>query len=321
MVTPTGRLSTLCLLLMFIGGCATMFSGTKTDIRVESEPSDASVFVDGQQHGKTPRKIRISPQNTREIRVEKDGYGSRTVYMNNQVGAQWVLLDVLFWPALLVDAASGAWYEVEKDRVYVELQKRNAANKSASSDGNTDSSDEANAPVPDVDKGTESPASQSSESAQKDSSDDAEANNQSSGTVRTKKVAVMPIKNMTAKFDTQTLKNGSKYLRSSVAEENRFIVVGEGRQKEQFNKMIKNSKKESYQECYDKSCQIPLGKALAADSIIQSEISYLGTCILNVELVDLAKEASTAGASTSFKCTPMGLKKSIDTVIDKLSAS
>ena len=52
-------------------------------------------------------------------------------------------------------------------------------------------------------------------------------------------------------------------------------------------------RKESYQKCYDKSCQIPLGQSLAADTILTGKITFLlGRYTMTVELVDLAKEAT-----------------------------
>jgi hypothetical protein len=63
------------------------------------------------------------------------------------------------------------------------------------------------------------------------------------------------------------------------------------------------AKLESYRACFDESCQIELGRALAASHILRAELSRFGQkCILNAELVDLRTEVAVAAASANGAC-------------------
>ncbi len=56
-------------------------------------------------------------------------------------------------------------------------------------------------------------------------------------------------------------------------------------------------KKESYKQCYEKSCQIPLGQALSADSILRTTLTHIGgVYVVSAELVDLEKQAGMGAA-------------------------
>jgi hypothetical protein len=127
-------------------------------------------------------------------------------------------------------------------------------------------------------------------------------------------VAVMDIQDTSSTLDDATLRNATEMLRGRLSAAGRFIVIDKSRQEEKIKALVRNSKKESYKACYDKKCQIPLGQALAADSILRSTVSCLGTrCLLSLELVDLGKEASIAGATADFDATPEGLAQAIRT--------
>lgn len=126
------------------------------------------------------------------------------------------------------------------------------------------------------------------------------------------KVAVMPIKDDSEKLSRETLKTATTYLRNSIAATDGVIVVEKNRQDAKLDDIIARKKKQSYESCYDESCQIPLGRALAADTILRSRITYFGKCVLSVQLVDLAKEATIKGAQHEFQCSSDGLKSAID---------
>jgi TolB-like protein len=132
-------------------------------------------------------------------------------------------------------------------------------------------------------------------------------------------VAVMPIEDQAGKLEPAVTKTATGYLRDALAATNEFIVIDESRRRSKLDEIIDRKKKESYKECYDESCQIPLGKALSADSILRAKVRKLGTCILSVELVDLAKEATVAATKEDFDCKIGGLKTAIDKTTNRLS--
>ncbi len=137
------------------------------------------------------------------------------------------------------------------------------------------------------------------------------------------KLAVMEIDDTTRSFDAAVIENATEMLRSKLAATGQFIVIDKSRQMDKLKTLIKEEKKESYRECYDKGCQIPLGQALSADTILRTSISCLNDkCILSAELVDLAKEATVRGASEPFvynAATPEVLLPAIEAVIAQLA--
>jgi len=116
--------------------------------------------------------------------------------------------------------------------------------------------------------------------------------------VRKPKIAVMEIEDTAQRFDAALIENATEILRSKLTATGRFVVIDKSRQHEKLKSLIKEEKRESYKECYDQKCQIPLGQALAADTILRSSISCINqNCVLSSELVDLAKEAAIRGGS------------------------
>ena len=135
-------------------------------------------------------------------------------------------------------------------------------------------------------------------------------------------VAVMPMEDETGTYSEEILRRATSYLRSSVASAEGVLVVEESRQNSKLEQIIDDKKRESYRECYDDDCQIPLGKALAADTILRASINRLDQCVLSLTLVDLAKEAKVDGAKVSLDCrseeSQSGLREAIDGGVSEL---
>jgi hypothetical protein len=115
------KLSVLCLVFL-LAGCATLFKGTKEEVSFGSNPVGAEIYIDGQLMGKTPAAFQLVTKKVYVIEF-KLGDKKKTVNLNNQVGAGWIILDVLggLLP-IIVDAATGAWYSFDMKSVNVDLQ-------------------------------------------------------------------------------------------------------------------------------------------------------------------------------------------------------
>ncbi len=119
------------------------------------------------------------------------------------------------------------------------------------------------------------------------------------------KVAVMSIEDRSEKIDQKLLDDLTEYLRARLTATGSYMVIDQTRQAEHLKKLVKLKKKESYQACYDRECQIPLGQALAADSILRASIARIGgVYTLSLELVDLAREATVGGAVAECEADP-----------------
>lgn len=74
-----------------------------------------------------------------------------------------------------------------------------------------------------------------------------------------------------------------------------------------LKEQIDAAKSDSYKSCYDDSCQIELGKALAASHVLRTRIARFGKrCVLNGELIDLKAEVTMAAASSQGDCGEEG---------------
>jgi len=121
--------SIICLFAIFIGifnGCATMFKGNSSKIDLSSDPSSADVYVNGNLTGKTPVKLKLESKLIYHIEFKKERYETKTYTITNSVGGGWVILDVLLTGLLgiVVDAATGAWYELDQNNVNAILEKQ-----------------------------------------------------------------------------------------------------------------------------------------------------------------------------------------------------
>ena len=133
------------------------------------------------------------------------------------------------------------------------------------------------------------------------------------------KLAVMEFEDLSGKLSKKMLSAATEQIRSKFVSSNKFIVIAKERQE---NAMIKQMKKESYKLCNDKKCQIPLGQALSADTILRTTISFFGgTYTITSELIDLAKEATTKGAEATFDGSEKSLKEAIDSIVAQIVAS
>lgn len=133
------------------------------------------------------------------------------------------------------------------------------------------------------------------------------------------KLAVMEIEDISKKLDPGVSGRGTDYLRATINATRKFIVIDKSRQAEALTRMVVEQKKDSYKECYDQSCQVPLGQALAADTILRTQITVIGSfCTVASEMVDLAKEAAVGGGLQKFDCTEDGLGMAIEKLVPQI---
>lgn len=110
-----------------LSGCATMFCGTSEEVKIESFPPGASVFVNGENVGKTPLEVEMNRDSHPLVVLKKDGYADTRV----QIKQEWnrtTMLNLLFFPGIpvgfpitgwIIDARSGATSEYTEDHVVV----------------------------------------------------------------------------------------------------------------------------------------------------------------------------------------------------------
>jgi hypothetical protein len=124
-------------------------------------------------------------------------------------------------------------------------------------------------------------------------------------------IAVMDVEDLNAAsrekaIDPSLVRNLGDQIRIFIAERG-VRTIDRGTQDKAIKDQISTMKKESYKSCYDDSCQIELGKAMAASHILRSRITRFGRrCVLNAELIDLRSEVTMAAASSQGDCEAEG---------------
>ena len=113
------------LVLLLLGGCATIFKGSHNMVDFSSDPAGAQVYVNGALRGTTPINLKLESKRTYTIEFKKEGYDTKTYTITNHIGAGWIVLDVIFGLIpVVVDAATGAWYVLDQDAVNAVLEEQ-----------------------------------------------------------------------------------------------------------------------------------------------------------------------------------------------------
>lgn len=114
--------STLAILFLSLSlfGCAAAFRGTKDTVRVESTPAGAEAKKGERKLGPTPAQFETERSGVTQITLTKDGFEDHHGVVKKQMNAAWLVLDiatcvipVVLCIPILVDAITGAWYDVE----------------------------------------------------------------------------------------------------------------------------------------------------------------------------------------------------------------
>jgi len=116
----------VALTVLMFHGCAAIFKGSSNAVDFSSDPGGAKVYVNGTPMGTTPVRLKLESKRTYNIEFRKEGYEPSTYTITNHVGAGWIVLDVLFTGlvGIVVDAATGSWYELDQDNVNAILEEQ-----------------------------------------------------------------------------------------------------------------------------------------------------------------------------------------------------
>lgn len=111
------------LLLFSLVSCATVFSGSTSDVSILSDPSGAKISVDGIEVAETPVTLTLSKKSSHTIAVSAAGYKSEYFVIESNAGAGWIVLDLFAGGVpLIVDAVTGNWNKLSPDTIAVTLR-------------------------------------------------------------------------------------------------------------------------------------------------------------------------------------------------------
>jgi len=129
-------------------------------------------------------------------------------------------------------------------------------------------------------------------------------------------MAVFEVQSPTNSFDRKILAQLTDYITMGLAERRAFRVVP----KQQLKQELSARKKSSYGSCFDESCQIELGKAVAAEKLMTPKVLKFGEkCALSAAIYDLRTETTDRSAAVRTKCATDALLDAADKLIRKLA--
>ena len=130
-------------------------------------------------------------------------------------------------------------------------------------------------------------------------------------------VAVFDIQNE-AELEPTDIKQLTNYLEAELTASRKYSVVPTA----ELRKALQEKKAESLDACYDESCQIEIGKEVAAEKTLATTISRIGeSCLVTMQLYDLKRGASEAAATQRGRCGIDAIFASLEKAVAKLTGS
>ena len=129
-------------------------------------------------------------------------------------------------------------------------------------------------------------------------------------------VAVFEMEDRGSNLDKNVLLNLLEYMAARLTEGGYQVIPPE-----EIRSRLDQQKAETYKDCYAKSCQIELGKEIAAQKTFASKILRIGkTCQVTGVLYDLKKGATESAATAEGACEENDLLAAVKKITDKLNA-
>ena len=113
----------LALGLVVLAGCATLFAGGPDSVPITSDPTGATIKVNGAVVGKTPMTLGLDRGEPAMIEVVADGYAPKVFALKKSLNG-WFIANI-FWVYLVapivIDLVTGNWQSYDDDTILVRL--------------------------------------------------------------------------------------------------------------------------------------------------------------------------------------------------------
>jgi len=128
-------------------------------------------------------------------------------------------------------------------------------------------------------------------------------------------VAVFDIEDRGTGLSAETLSNLTDYLVVLLTAGGYEVVP-----RRQLKERINQQKEEGYKACYDQSCQVELGRELAAQKSLSTQIFQVGgVCRLTATLIDLKKATTEKACFVKSECGEKQLLVALEELSQKLT--
>lgn len=132
----------IVIMLISLSSCATIMSRSSYEVRVNSNPKDATVTIFNRKghevySGNTPFQVRLQPhagyfkKAVYSIEFTKNGYSDKNIILSSDIN-EWYFGNLLiggFIGMLIIDPATGAMYKLKNTDINVTMSPLNASTK------------------------------------------------------------------------------------------------------------------------------------------------------------------------------------------------
>lgn len=272
--------------------CALMFKGRTAGVSFNSEPGGAQVFVNGELKGLTPVVLELRTDEKYRIELRREGYSPEIVTLTNHIGVGWIILDILFWPFVLVDAATGAWYSFDEENIHSVLLAQNGVPAPEAAPA------VAQAPAP----------AQMATAAMSQQLPRRRIKNDKT------RCAAMPLQALSVSADM--VKVIDEFVLSELQGVG-FEAIGN----DDISVMLGFEKTKDAMGCDDASCAAEIGGALGVDYIVAGKVSTLGSApVLTLKLVDVRNSRVLARSNRTGSGSESGLPTLVAEAVQELVA-
>lgn len=109
---------------LLMSSCCTVFKGSKESVHIVTNPPGATVEVNGIERGTTPIDLSLKKGfNGQTVVLKKQGYERRTIVPETSFDAVSIV-NLLFWPGFIIDAATGAMMKYDPKAYELDLKKQ-----------------------------------------------------------------------------------------------------------------------------------------------------------------------------------------------------
>lgn len=122
-------ITALCVPMILFTSCATIINGTRQNVCISSEPTNADVWVDQLYVGKSPVIVSLARNENHFVHLELEGYVPFELSIQRGVSG-WFFGNILFggFIGIAVDAISGGMYKLTPEQAQAHMRECKMAN-------------------------------------------------------------------------------------------------------------------------------------------------------------------------------------------------
>ncbi|MEO9849801.1 MAG: PEGA domain-containing protein [Reichenbachiella sp.] len=138
-------LSGISLSIFLLSSCASIIHGPTQTVDFSSQPTGATIIIDGKEYGKTPHAIELrrkgrekddkSQKQVYDVQIELDRYYPYDLKVKREMDG-WFLGNVLIGGliGIIIDASNGSMYKLTPDQIIAQMDKLTAMNNKTEDD-------------------------------------------------------------------------------------------------------------------------------------------------------------------------------------------